>query len=165
MASTLRSSRVRWFWFWATPSSPSVSIATRPVSGHSAAQAPTVHDCCCEDVRKTGAPPKKVWFSVWLLPSPVLPKMDSTLTGRSTPQPRRRENSSGEDTCSTSLSSTRRKLDGRGSFLFSWASRLRASLRMSGPINSRDIMAASVKLPSAERYSSSSSSSLCKRSR
>jgi hypothetical protein len=48
-----------------------------------AAQTPTVHDSWVGDVWNTSRPRKKVWFSVWDFPSPVLPKIDTTLRSSS----------------------------------------------------------------------------------
>jgi len=63
------------------PENPSVSKHTTFKDGSNAAQTPTVHAFCSEDVRNTSAPLKKHWFKVYDFPSPVFPNIDITLTG------------------------------------------------------------------------------------
>lgn len=63
------------------PEKPSVSKHTTFKDGSNAAQIPTVHAFCSEDVRNTSAPLKKHWFRVYDFPSPVFPNIEITLTG------------------------------------------------------------------------------------
>lgn len=79
-ASTLSKSRVLWPCLELFPSSPSVSMTTSLWMGSNAAHTPTVQDSCVGEVLKTSLPIKNVWFRVWDLPSPVLPKMDTTFS-------------------------------------------------------------------------------------
>jgi len=57
-----------------------VSKHTTFKDGSNAAQTPTVHAFCSEDVRKTSVPRKKHWFRVYDFPSPVFPNIEITLT-------------------------------------------------------------------------------------
>mmetsp|Transcript_51614 Transcript_51614/g.121137 ORF Transcript_51614/g.121137 Transcript_51614/m.121137 type:complete len:286 (-) Transcript_51614:261-1118(-) len=67
-----------------------------------AAQAPAVQESCLSEVSKTGAPWKKVWFRVYDFPSPVLPKIETTLMPRSGWQASRRLKCSSLSTQSSS---------------------------------------------------------------
>lgn len=69
------------------PSSPSVSMTTTRCTGSIAAHTPTVQDSWVGDVVNTSLPRKNVWFRVWDLPSPVFPKMHTTLRSSSVAQP------------------------------------------------------------------------------
>lgn len=120
------------------PSRPSVSMTTTRWTGSIAAHTPTVQDSCVGEVLNTSRPRKKVWFRVWDLPSPVFPKMETTLSSSLGLQPSLITNSSSsftwglrqhqpfwhgnatrtryqkagiqQFTCISSLSSTKRKL-------------------------------------------------------
>lgn len=76
------------------PSRPSVSMTTTRWTGSIAAHTPTVQDSCVGEVLNTSRPRKKVWFRVWDLPSPVFPKMETTLSSSLGLQPNLLTNSS-----------------------------------------------------------------------
>lgn len=69
------------------PSSPSVSMTTTRCTGSIAAHTPTVQDSWVGEVVNTSRPRKNVWFRVWDFPSPVFPKMETTLRSSSGLQP------------------------------------------------------------------------------
>lgn len=58
-------------------------MTTTRCTGSMAAQTPTVQDSWLGEVLNTSRARKKVWFSVWDLPSPVFPKMETTLRSSS----------------------------------------------------------------------------------
>lgn len=78
IASTFMSSLLRWFELLDVLSSPSVSTTNRWFFTSYAAQMPTVHEVWDAEVENTSWPLKNVWFRVYDLPSPVLPKMETT---------------------------------------------------------------------------------------
>ena len=91
------------------PSIPSVSSTRACKAGSKAAHTPEVQLVCWLLVGKTSSPQKKVWLRVCDFPSPVLPRMLTTLVTADESQPSLEQSSEGEVMESCSVWSIRRK--------------------------------------------------------
>ena len=105
---TLSRSLVRTFSLWEVPSIPSVSSTSACKEGSKEAHTPEVQLVCWLLVGNTSSPQKKVWLRVCDLPSPVLPRMLTTLVTADESQPSLEQSSEGEGMESCSVWSIRR---------------------------------------------------------
>ena len=94
MQRIFKSSRLRTLSLAERPSRPSVSSINVRRDSSRADQMPIVHESAVGEVWKISSPPKKTWLSVYDLPSPVFPIIETHLTLRSDSHFKRRRKSS-----------------------------------------------------------------------